>query len=117
MTSAKSRLPTGVASAPRSRSKSGIGCTPSGLRLGPRGLEVFLRQADRLPQFAEFLGNAFLKLAINQGKLKVAGYFDMDNTVAESDRDEDLGSGGAMVLPPMILPPMVLPPGRNPRRY
>jgi outer membrane protein assembly factor BamB len=46
-------------------------------------------------------GNAFLKLAIQDGKLKVADYFDMDNTIAESDRDEDLGSGGAMVLPPM----------------
>jgi outer membrane protein assembly factor BamB len=46
-------------------------------------------------------GNAFLKIAIDQGKLKVADYFDMDNTVAESGRDEDLGSGGAMVLPPM----------------
>ena len=46
-------------------------------------------------------GNAFLKLTINQGKLKVADYFDMDDTVAESDRDEDLGSAGPMVLPPM----------------
>lgn len=46
-------------------------------------------------------GNAFLKLTIDHGKLKVADYFDMDNTVAESNRDEDLGSGGAMVLPPI----------------
>jgi len=46
-------------------------------------------------------GNAFLKLTIKHGKLKVADYFDMDNTIAESNRDEDLGSGGAMVLPPM----------------
>lgn len=46
-------------------------------------------------------GNAFLKIAIRHGKLKVADYFDMDNTVAESARDEDLGSGGAMLLPPM----------------
>lgn len=46
-------------------------------------------------------GNAFLKLTIDHDRLKVADYFDMDNTVAESNRDEDLGSGGAMVLPPM----------------
>lgn len=46
-------------------------------------------------------GNAFLKIGLHQGKLRVADYFDMDNTVAESDRDLDLGSGGAMVLPPM----------------
>jgi len=53
-----------------------------------------------LPDHGDY-GNAFLKLTINQGKLKVADYFDMDNTVAESDRDEDLGSGEPMVLPPM----------------
>ncbi len=46
-------------------------------------------------------GNAFLKIIIDDGKLEAADYFDMDNTVAESERDEDLGSGGAMVLPPM----------------
>ena len=32
-------------------------------------------------------------------KLAVADYFNMYNTVQESDSDEDLGSGGAMVLP------------------
>jgi len=52
------------------------------------------------PEHGDY-GNAFLKIAIRHGKLKVADYFDMDNTIAESDRDEDLGSGGAMLLPPM----------------
>jgi hypothetical protein len=34
-------------------------------------------------------------------ELRVADYFNMFDTVSESDSDEDLGSGGAMVLPPM----------------
>jgi len=42
-------------------------------------------------------GNAFLKLSTN-GTLSVADYFNMSNTVAESGADEDLGSGGAVVL-------------------
>ena len=43
-------------------------------------------------------GNAFLKLSTTNG-LAVADYFEMDNGVVESDDDQDLGSGGAMVLP------------------
>ena len=46
-------------------------------------------------------GNAFVKLA-PAPQLRVADYFTMYNTVAESDADEDLGSGGALVLPAMI---------------
>ena len=44
-------------------------------------------------------GNAILKLSTKKGKLAVADYFNMYNTVSESDADEDLGSGGAMVVP------------------
>jgi len=44
-------------------------------------------------------GNAILKLSLKKGKLAVADYFNMDNTVSESDADEDLGSGGAMIVP------------------
>jgi hypothetical protein len=43
-------------------------------------------------------GNAFIKLS-SANRLQVADYFDMDNTVAESDDDVDLGSGGPMLLP------------------
>lgn len=43
-------------------------------------------------------GNAFLKIAAS-GPLAVADYFASSNTVQESNADEDLGSGGAMVLP------------------
>jgi outer membrane protein assembly factor BamB len=45
-------------------------------------------------------GNGFLKVS-TAGKLHVADYFNMYNTVNESDNDTDLGSGGALVLPPM----------------
>ena len=44
-------------------------------------------------------GNAILKLSTKGRKLAVADYFNMYNTVSESDADEDLGSGGAMVIP------------------
>ena len=44
-------------------------------------------------------GNAFMKLSTSGGQLAVADYFEMDNGVAESNSDTDLGSGGAMVLP------------------
>jgi hypothetical protein len=43
-------------------------------------------------------GNAFIKLS-STGTLQVSDYFDMDNTVAESNGDVDLGSGGPMLLP------------------
>jgi hypothetical protein len=44
-------------------------------------------------------GNAIVKLSAVGGKLAVADYFEPYNTVAESNADEDLGSGGAMLLP------------------
>ncbi len=50
--------------------------------------------------FAGDFGNAFIKLSA-AGQLHVADYFTMYNTVAESNADEDLGSGGALVLPAM----------------
>jgi len=46
-------------------------------------------------------GNAFMKVATANNQLKVVDYFNMSNTVEESDSDEDLGSGGALLLPPM----------------
>jgi Immunoglobulin domain len=44
-------------------------------------------------------GNAFLKLSTGNNSLSVADYFNMHNTVNESNQDQDLGSGGALVLP------------------
>ena len=46
-------------------------------------------------------GNAFMKLSTSNGKLTVADYFTMANTVIESSGDQDLGSGGALILPDM----------------
>jgi outer membrane protein assembly factor BamB len=44
-------------------------------------------------------GNAFLKIATTNRQLTVADYFEMWNQSAENSTDEDLGSGGALVLP------------------
>jgi hypothetical protein len=44
-------------------------------------------------------GNGFLKVSTASGGLAVADYFEPSNTVSESTTDQDLGSGGALVLP------------------
>jgi len=46
-------------------------------------------------------GNAMVKLSTTNRKLAVSDYFNMFNTVAESNSDEDFGSGGVLLLPPM----------------
>jgi hypothetical protein len=46
-------------------------------------------------------GNTFLKLGVSP-KLGVADYFATFDTVAQSNRDQDLGSGGALVLPDLV---------------
>jgi outer membrane protein assembly factor BamB len=56
--------------------------------------------AKGFPSRGDF-GNAFVKLAIHGNRLAVLDYFTMHNTVQESDRDEDLGSGGIVLLPDM----------------
>ncbi|HYA22567.1 MAG TPA: PQQ-binding-like beta-propeller repeat protein [Terriglobales bacterium] len=52
------------------------------------------------PQNGDY-GNAFIKVGTANNQLKVVDYFNMYDTVNESDNDEDLGSGGALLLPPM----------------
>jgi hypothetical protein len=44
-------------------------------------------------------GNSFLKISNVNGKLSVADYFTMSDEVSESAMDQDLGSGGEMLLP------------------
>lgn len=53
--------------------------------------------ANGFPSNGDF-GNAMIKLSTN-GKLAVADYFETYNTVAESNADADLGSGGEVLLP------------------
>jgi hypothetical protein len=51
------------------------------------------------PQHGDY-GNAFVKIQVSwSGALSVADYFTMSNTTSESNGDQDLGSGGIMLLP------------------
>jgi hypothetical protein len=54
--------------------------------------------ANGLPTKSDY-GNAFMKVSTASNSLNVADYFETSNTVSESAGDEDLGSGGALVLP------------------
>jgi outer membrane protein assembly factor BamB len=54
--------------------------------------------ANGFPGQGDF-GNAFLKISTASQRLAVADYFEMFNQSAENDSDQDLGSGGALVLP------------------
>jgi hypothetical protein len=49
------------------------------------------------PNQADY-GNAMVKVAVDGG-LHVADYWTMYNTIAESNADQDLGSGGVLLLP------------------
>jgi hypothetical protein len=54
--------------------------------------------ASGFPSLQDY-GNSFLKISTAGGSLSIADYFTMFNEVAESSADQDLGSGGAMLLP------------------
>ena len=54
---------------------------------------------DGFPSKSDY-GNAMLKIATTP-KLTVTDFFEPWNTTAESDIDQDLGSGGALLLPDM----------------
>jgi hypothetical protein len=56
--------------------------------------------ANGLPVNSDY-GNGFLKVSTAGNALAVADYFEPFNTVSESNADQDLGSGGALVLPDM----------------
>ncbi len=56
--------------------------------------------AGGFPQAQDY-GNSFLKISTAGGSLAVTDYFTMFNEVAESSADQDLGSGGEMLLPDM----------------
>ncbi len=47
-------------------------------------------------------GNSFVRLTQAGGQLQAADYWTMNNSVSESSRDEDLGSGGLTLLPDLL---------------
>jgi hypothetical protein len=54
--------------------------------------------ANGFPKSQDY-GNSFLRISTAGGSLRVADYFTMYDELAESSADQDLGSGGAMLLP------------------
>ncbi|HKD61867.1 MAG TPA: hypothetical protein VKB38_18465 [Terracidiphilus sp.] len=54
--------------------------------------------AAGFPSQGDF-GNGFLKVSTANNKLAIADYFEPHDTVAQSQNDQDLGSGGVIVLP------------------
>jgi len=56
---------------------------------------------NHFPSQGDF-GNAFLKISTNGDKLAVADYFATHNTLVQSPADQDLGSGGVLLLPDMV---------------
>jgi hypothetical protein len=57
--------------------------------------------ANGFPAQGDF-GNAFMKLSTASNRLAVADYFENDNNVYANSHDQDLGSGGSILLPDMI---------------
>ncbi|HMH30262.1 MAG TPA: hypothetical protein VK580_16875 [Steroidobacteraceae bacterium] len=51
---------------------------------------------------AQDYGNSFLKISSSAAGLSVLDYFTMSNEVAESNADQDLGSGGELLLPDLM---------------
>jgi hypothetical protein len=51
-----------------------------------------------MPENGDF-GNAFIKMTPSGNSLSATDYFTMYNTDAESQEDQDLGAGGAVILP------------------
>ncbi len=87
--------------------------------------------AQGLPQYGDY-GDAVVKLAIdststqnnqniNGWGLKVADYFSPSNTVALANADEDLGSGGTLILPDSVgsaaHPHLMLAAGKEGKIY
>jgi outer membrane protein assembly factor BamB len=82
----------------------------SGAGMASDGINIFFLDANGtfdttlnkkgFPILGDY-GNGFIKLSTKNNKLVVADYFNMFNTVDESNNDLDLGSGGALLLPPL----------------
>jgi hypothetical protein len=90
-------------------SEGSIWMAGAGLAADPNGYIYFLDangtfdaslNANGFPVKSDY-GNGFMKISSANNTLAVADYFEMFNTVSESNNDTDLGSGGALVLPDM----------------
>jgi Ig-like domain-containing protein len=66
--------------------------------LTANGIFETTMDANGFPSGQDF-GNSFLKISNAGAGLKVLDYFTMFNEVTESSADQDLGSGGGMLLP------------------
>jgi hypothetical protein len=83
--------------------QSGAGFAASGsdiFFLDANGTFDTTLNSEGFPSLGDF-GNAFLKISTSGG-LAVADYFAIYNTNADSGKDVDLGSGGALLLPPQV---------------
>ena len=81
---------------------AGPAASPSGeifLLTGNGTFDTTLNSSG-FPASGDF-GNALVEIAVSQGQMQVKDYFTMYNSQGESGGDVDLGSGGAMVLPPI----------------
>lgn len=80
---------------------AGLAADPYGniFFLDANGIFDSTLNASGFPSSGDY-GNAFIRLT-SKGGLAVADYFEMDNGQQESDADQDLGSGGAILLPTM----------------
>ena len=66
--------------------------------LSANGVFESALDANSFPNKQDY-GNSFLKIAATPGALAVSDYFAMWNEVSESNIDQDLGSGGELLLP------------------
>jgi outer membrane protein assembly factor BamB len=84
------------------QSGAGPAADPQGnvyVMLGNGAFDTSL-DARGFPARGDF-GNSFLKISGIEGRLQVADYFTMFDVQAENRSDDDLGSGGPLVLPDM----------------
>jgi outer membrane protein assembly factor BamB len=81
-------------------SGSGLAADTSGniFMLDANGTFDSALDTNGFPSQGDF-GNAFLKITTANQRLSVADYFEMFNQGAENSSDEDLGSGGTLLLP------------------
>jgi uncharacterized protein (TIGR03437 family) len=86
-------------------SGAGPGVDSSGnlfISLGNGTFDTSLTPAG-FPANSDF-GNSIIKVSTAGANLRVTDYFTMSDTVAESDADLDLGSGGVILIPPLSGP-------------